>query len=187
MKKIYCVILSVLILLTSSLIVLSATVTAINGDANADEKINSEDALLILKCSVGSELPSYFDYDLADITGDDIINSADALMVLQIAVGKFEPSTVTREDSTITYPTITYPTITIPSITDPSKTTPSTEEYSTTTIPHSENYHGHVYTGGSGSKKYHYEAECAGKYSHEITWEEVAKRGLGPCGTCVLK
>ena len=172
MKKIYCVILSVLILLTSSLIALSATVTAINGDANADEKINSEDALLILKCSVGSELPSYFDYDLADITGDDIINSADALMVLQIAVGKFEPSTVTREDSTIN----------IPSITDP-----STEEYSTTTIPHSENYHGHVYTGGSGSKKYHYEAECAGKYSHEITWEEVARRGLEPCGTCVLK
>lgn len=50
-----------------------------------------------------------------------------------------------------------------------------------------ENYHGHVYTGGSSSKKYHYEANCAGKNSHEITWEEVARRNLGPCGTCVLK
>ncbi|MCR4963979.1 MAG: S-layer homology domain-containing protein [Firmicutes bacterium] len=50
-----------------------------------------------------------------------------------------------------------------------------------------ENYHGHVYTGGSNSTKYHYEAECAGKYSHEITWDEVDARNLQPCGTCVLK
>lgn len=50
-----------------------------------------------------------------------------------------------------------------------------------------ENYHGHVYTGGSSSKKYHYEPECAGKNSHEITWEEVTERGLEPCGTCVLQ
>lgn len=53
--------------------------------------------------------------------------------------------------------------------------------------PGKENYHGHVYTGGSSSKKYHYEANCAGKNSHEITWDEVSRRGLGPCGTCVLK
>lgn len=54
-------------------------------------------------------------------------------------------------------------------------------------IVNSENYHGHVYTGGEYSKKYHYEANCAGKNSHEITWEEVDQRGLGPCGVCVLK
>lgn len=53
--------------------------------------------------------------------------------------------------------------------------------------PGGSNYHGHVYTGGSSSKKFHYEAQCAGKYSHEITWDEVERRGLGPCGTCVLK
>lgn len=50
-----------------------------------------------------------------------------------------------------------------------------------------ENYHGHVYTGGASSTKYHYEADCAGKYSHEITWEEVDVRRLQPCATCVLK
>jgi len=55
------------------------------------------------------------------------------------------------------------------------------------TKPGEENYHGHVYTGGASSKKYHYEANCAGKNSHEITWDEVQKRKLGPCGTCVLK
>lgn len=48
-----------------------------------------------------------------------------------------------------------------------------------------ENYHGHVYTGGESSKKYHYEEKCAGKYSHEITWQEVTNRDLTPCKTCV--
>lgn len=54
-------------------------------------------------------------------------------------------------------------------------------------VPGKENYHGHVYTGGPYSEKFHYEAQCAGKKSHEITWEEVERRNLGPCGTCVLK
>ena len=54
-------------------------------------------------------------------------------------------------------------------------------------VPNKENYHGHVYTGGEKSTKYHYEADCAKKNSHEITWDEVERRGLGPCGTCVLK
>lgn len=95
MKKIYCVILSIIILLTSSFITLSAT--DIKGDVNKDNKVNSEDALLILKCSVGSVLPSDFDYVLADITCDDVINSADALMVLQIAVGKLQTPEITTE------------------------------------------------------------------------------------------
>lgn len=54
-------------------------------------------------------------------------------------------------------------------------------------VPNKENYHGHIYTGGEYSKKYHYEANCAGKNSHEITWDEVQSKHLGPCGTCVLK
>lgn len=54
-------------------------------------------------------------------------------------------------------------------------------------VPGKGNYHGHVYTGGASSKKYHYEVHCAGKNSHEITWEDVEKRKLEPCGTCVLK
>lgn len=54
-------------------------------------------------------------------------------------------------------------------------------------IPGKVNYHGHVYTGGDHSEKYHYEENCPGKNSHEITWEDVDRMGLGPCGTCVLK
>ena len=89
MKKIYCILLSVAIVLTSTFIALSAT----KGDVNSDGRTNSEDALLILKCSVGGNLPPYFERDKADLTGDGRINSADALMVLQIAVGTIKPST----------------------------------------------------------------------------------------------
>ncbi len=47
-----------------------------------------------------------------------------------------------------------------------------------------ENFHGKIYTGGAYSKRYHYEADCAGKNSHEITWEEVKRRGLTACSKC---
>ncbi len=185
MKKIYCILFSAVIVLTSSFIALSATATM--GDVNSDNKINSQDALLILKCSVGSEIPSNFDYGTADLNTDDIINSSDALIVLKISVGLLEPSTITREDISTTIKPVTTPVI-VPSTTE-STVIPSVSESTTiitTTVPHSENYHGHVYTGGSNSTKYHYEAECAGKYSHEITWDEVSTRGLEPCKTCVL-
>lgn len=53
-------------------------------------------------------------------------------------------------------------------------------------IEHEENYHGHVYATPRG-ERYHYEADCGGKNSTEITWDAVDRRGLTPCGTCVLK
>lgn len=56
-------------------------------------------------------------------------------------------------------------------------------------IPHKENYHGHVYATPSG-KRYHYEENCANgkkKNSVEITWDDVTRRGLTPCQTCVAK
>ena len=63
----------------------------------------------------------------------------------------------------------------------------NTTEGSPLEKPGKENYHGHIYTGGEYSKKFHYEAACPGKKSHEITWKEVANSNLDPCGTCVLK
>lgn len=54
------------------------------------------------------------------------------------------------------------------------------------TIEHEENYHGHVYATPKG-ERYHYEADCGGKNSAEIAWDAVDRRGLTPCGTCVLK
>ena len=57
------------------------------GDLNSDGKINSADALTILKQSVGMISLSKFEKLSADYTGDGTINSADALAVLKYAVG----------------------------------------------------------------------------------------------------
>lgn len=58
------------------------------GDVNADGKVNSTDALNVLKHAVGS---SYLEEDYifwADVNADTKINSSDALEILQYAVGK---------------------------------------------------------------------------------------------------
>ena len=46
-------------------------------------------------------------------------------------------------------------------------------------------YLGKIYTGGSSSTHFHFKPNCAGVYSHEITWEDVKIHGLEPCGNCV--
>ncbi len=97
------------------------------------------------------------------------------------------PETTTVHETTVAPETTAVPETTyVPETTFVPETT-ATPETIGRDIPNDENYHGHVYTGGQYSKKYHYEPNCAGKYSHEITWEEVDARGLTPCGTCVLK
>ncbi len=57
------------------------------GDVNKDEKVNSTDALSILRYIVGLDVGGNFDRAAADINGDGAINSADALSVLRITVG----------------------------------------------------------------------------------------------------
>ena len=42
-----------------------------------------------------------------------------------------------------------------------------------------------LYASPSG-KRYHYDPQCPGKNSPEITWDEVTARGLTPCKKCVL-
>lgn len=54
------------------------------GDVNADGAINSLDALIILRNSVGAIDFSDDEKAVADINGDNVINSVDALTVLQI-------------------------------------------------------------------------------------------------------
>ncbi len=68
---------------------LSITVTVtgasgLPGDANSDGVVNSADALLIMRFSLGAggTLPPNADFD-----GDGIINSADALLVLRSSMG----------------------------------------------------------------------------------------------------
>lgn len=57
------------------------------GDVNSDNKTNSQDALMVLKYSVGN-LDS-IDTKRADVNGDGRINSSDALIILKISVGSY--------------------------------------------------------------------------------------------------
>lgn len=69
------------------------------GDVNADGQINSYDALLTLKYSVGDENENFV-LGNADVNGDSQINSADALMILKASVGleKLENDRCTDSD-----------------------------------------------------------------------------------------
>ena len=57
------------------------------GDVNGDNKVNSADALKILKYCVGTENLSQDETKAADVNGDGKINSADALKILKYCVG----------------------------------------------------------------------------------------------------
>ncbi len=161
--KLLVLLLTVVVLFTSFGVISNAQSEKL-GDINADGKISASDARQILRFS--AKLDDWTDdiFLYADVNSDNKITAKDARMVLR-ASAKLEslPELIINE-------------------TKPVETTTNNEDGK----PGIENYHGHVYTGGSGSKKYHYEAECAGKYSHEITWNEVDARGLEPCKTCVL-
>lgn len=54
----------------------------LRGDVNGDNRINSSDALIVLKCAVGLIEPDELTAFRADYTSDKKINSFDALMIL---------------------------------------------------------------------------------------------------------
>ena len=55
-----------------------------------------------------------------------------------------------------------------------------------TPVIEGEDIHSPIYAAPNG-KRYHYNAQCPGKNSQEITWDEAEQRGLTPCKKCVLK
>ncbi len=55
------------------------------GDVNCDEKINSADAVLVLKYAVGLDVDN-FNIEYADINSDGKVNSGDAVEILKYAV-----------------------------------------------------------------------------------------------------
>ena len=55
-----------------------------------------------------------------------------------------------------------------------------------TPVIEGEDIHSPIYAAPSG-KRYHYNAQCPGKNSQEITCDEAEQRGLTPCKKCVLK
>ena len=94
MKKILSAVLALVICLS---VMPSAFAASVRGDANLDGKVNSIDALLILRYSVGLEDDSYDGYTY-DVNGDYAINSLDALRVLMIAVKNDDPLTYGKKE-----------------------------------------------------------------------------------------
>ncbi len=96
MKK-FIAVLSALSLSTALTIGASA---ATLGDVNGDGNVNSNDALMILKYSVGLEAGDFLT-NRADMNGDGQINSSDALTVLKTSVGLIDPEEILSEKSEI--------------------------------------------------------------------------------------
>lgn len=65
------------------------------GDLNGDGNVNSTDALLVLKYSVGAV--AEIDSKIADVNSDGKVNSTDALAILRISVGQGQPEEIPEE------------------------------------------------------------------------------------------
>ena len=59
----------------------------LGGDASGDSNVNSDDALLALRYSLGSETLGDDALVLADVNGDGVVDSADAVLILRSSVG----------------------------------------------------------------------------------------------------
>ena len=68
-------------------IVYSGSVISADGDANADGVIDSVDALLILRYSMGLVGENALDLARCDVNGDGVVDSADAIIVLRRTLG----------------------------------------------------------------------------------------------------
>ena len=78
---------SILTALTLAAALTVGSSAALLGDVNTDGKVNSMDALSILRYIVGLDKDEKFNSAAADINGDGKINSADALAALRITIG----------------------------------------------------------------------------------------------------
>ena len=58
------------------------------GDVDADSYISAKDALAVLKCTVGKQLFSEVENEIADVNEDTKIDAKDALDILKYTVGK---------------------------------------------------------------------------------------------------
>ncbi len=100
LKKIFAAVLAVIIAFS----LITASLAAYKGDLNADGNVNSTDALIVLKHSVGT-YDGELDMTVADLTGDGKINSTDALKILKISAGLEEKEEIPEEPDEPTIPT----------------------------------------------------------------------------------
>lgn len=87
MKKMLCVILTFLMLMSSAALYVNGAESFISGDVDSDGQISSADARLALRASVGLEHLSFKSGVAADVNADNTISSDDARTILRVSVG----------------------------------------------------------------------------------------------------
>ena len=77
------------------------------GDVNGDGKVDSADAMLVMKCDAGLLSLSNEEIKRADLNGDGKIDSCDAVYILRIAAGLkvSDAETTAKETSSVSEPT----------------------------------------------------------------------------------
>lgn len=82
-KKAAAVLTSLVIALTGvSLTALPAS-AQLRGDVNGDERVNSDDALIVLRASVGMEELTENEFSIGDVDGNGVLDSSDAIWILR--------------------------------------------------------------------------------------------------------
>ena len=115
MKRLFSILSAAVMLLSIAAVIVYAAGDGKNrGDVNGDGKVDSADALLVMKYDAGLTKLSENEIKRADLNGDGNVDSCDAVCILRIAAGLKVP-----DAEPATKPT-TAPTTTDPNW-DPSK------------------------------------------------------------------
>ncbi len=103
-KRIVSFVLTICIIISCfSSFLISAYAVTYMGDVDADSKIGSNDALLILQHATGLKFLNTNQVKIADLSGDGKVNSNDALLVLQTSTGIISQKPYEGSDSEISF------------------------------------------------------------------------------------
>ena len=100
MKKLFSILSAAVIVLSVAAVMAFAVGDGKNrGDVNGDGKVDSADAMLVMKCDAGLLSLSNDEIKRADLNGDGKIDSCDAVYILRIAAGlKVSDAETTAKD-----------------------------------------------------------------------------------------
>lgn len=108
MKKLFSILSAAVIVLSVAAVMVFAVGDGKNrGDVNGDGKVDSADAMLVMKCDAGLLSLSNDEIKRADLNGDGKIDSCDAVYILRIAAGLkvSDAETTAKETSSVSEPT----------------------------------------------------------------------------------
>lgn len=104
MKKLFSILSAAVIVLSVAAVMAFAVGDGKNrGDVNGDGKVDSADAMLVMKCDAGLLSLSNDEIKRADLNGDGKIDSCDAVYILRIAAGLkvSDAETTAKETSSV--------------------------------------------------------------------------------------